>query len=192
MFENQATAAYRAEHAIRKAGDEGVWQHFFETNTWIFGYGLNFVFDRPLEERDLENTVRGHDISSASKRTDAFLKTAGILSSLCLVEIKTPITPLLEGEAYRADCWQASRELSGGIAQSQKTVQKTLENLPLEFRPTSVDGDPTGEILYSYRPKSYLIIGKLSEFIAEHGPNREKFASFELLRKNTIAPEYHI
>lgn len=189
MSDAGAVAAYRTEHGIQKTGEEAVWQHFFEANTWIFGYGLSFVFNRPLEARDLENTVRGADISSPGKRTDALLKTAGILSSLCLVEIKTPNTSLLEREAYRADSWQASRELGGGIAQSQKTVQKTLENLPSEFRPADTDGNPTGEILYSYRPKSFLLVGKLSEFTTDAGPNREKFASFELLRKNTIAPE---
>ncbi|WP_271586821.1 Shedu immune nuclease family protein [Bradyrhizobium sp. CCBAU 53415] len=184
-----AIARYRTSHGIRKTGDEAVWQHFFEANTWIFGYGLNFVFNRPLEGRDLESVVRGHDITGAGKRADALLKTAGILSSLCLVEIKKPNTDLLEREAYRPDCWQVSRELSGGIAQSQKTVQRTLENLPVEFRPTDGNGNPTGEIVYSYRPKSFLLIGKLSEFMTDTGPNREKFASFELLRKNTIAPE---
>ncbi len=189
MSNDAAIAAYRAHHSIRKLGDEAVWQHFFEANTWIFGYGLNFVFNRPLEGRDLEIVVRGHDVTGAGKRTDALLKTAGVLSSLCLVEIKKPNTSLLEGEAYRPDCWQASRELSGGIAQSQKTVQKTLENLPVEFRPADKNGNPTGEVLYSYRPKSFLLIGKLSEFMTNHGTNREKFASFELLRRNTIAPE---
>jgi antiviral defense system Shedu protein SduA len=64
-----------------------------------------------------------------------------------------------------------------------------LENLPVEFRPTDVNGNPTGEIVYSYKPKSFLLIGKLSEFLTHGGPNRERFASFELLRKNTIAPE---
>src|SRR5262249_24290409 len=143
----------------------------------------------PLEGRDLESVVRGHDVTGAGKRTDALLKTAGVLSSLCLVEIKKPDTDLLEGEAYRPDCWQASRELSGGIAQSQKTVQRTLENLPAEFRPTERSGNPTGEVLYSYKPKSFLLIGRLTEFLTVNGPNREKFASFELLRRNTIAPE---
>lgn len=189
MSGSEAISAYRKRHSIRKPGDEAVWQHFFEANTWIFGYGLNFVFNRPLEGRDLESVVRGHDIAGAGKRTDALLKTAGILSSLCLIEIKKPDTDLLEREAYRPDCWQASRELSGGIAQSQKTVQRTLENLPVEFRPTDRNGNPTGEILYSYRLKSFLLVGKLSEFTTDVGPNREKFASFELLRKNTIAPE---
>lgn len=189
MSGSDAIARYRTTHRIRKAGDEAVWQHFFEANTWIFGYGLNFVFNRPLEARDLESVVRGHDITGAGKRADALLKSAGVLSSLCLLEIKKPNTDLLEREAYRPDCWQASRELSGGIAQSQKTVQRTLENLPVEFRPTDGNGNPTGEILYSYRPKSFLLIGKLSEFMTDGGPNRERFASFELLRKNTVAPE---
>jgi hypothetical protein len=189
MSDRESVASYRRSHSIRKAGDEAVWQHFFERNTWIFGYGLTFVFNRPLEGRGLESVVRGHDIAGAGKRTDALLKTAGLLSSLCLVEIKKPDTDLLGDEVYRPDCWQPSRELSGGVAQSQKTVQRTLENLPPEFRPTDGHGNPTGEILYSYRPKSFLLIGKLSEFMTDNGPNREKFASFELFRKNMIAPE---
>src|SRR5258708_22933364 len=127
--------AYRTKNPISQRGQEAEWQHFFEANTWIFGYGLNFVFNRPLEGRDLEVVVRGNDVTGAGKRTDALLKTAGIVSLLCLVEIKKPDTDLLESEAYRPDCWQVSRELSGGIAQSQKTVQRTLENLPLEFPP---------------------------------------------------------
>lgn len=186
---NDAVEAYRAANGIKQRGEEPVWQHFFEANTWIFGYGLNFVFNRPLDGRDLEVVVRGHDIASPGKRTDALLKTAGIVNSLCLIEIKTPTTELLEIEPYRPDCWQASRELSGGIAQSQKTVQKTLENLPSEFRPKDSRGNPTGEVLYSYRPKSFLIAGTLSEFVAPTGIKQEKFASFELLRRNTLSPE---
>jgi hypothetical protein len=189
LTDRDAVEGYRAKHQIAQRGDEAVWQHFFEANTWIFGYGLNFVFNRPLEGRDLEIVVRGHDIAGAGKRTDALLKTAGVVSSLCFVEIKKPSTDLLESEAYRPDCWQASRELSGGIAQSQKTIHKTLENLPTEFRPSDSHGNPTGEVLYSYRPKAFLIAGQLSEFVAPEGINRERFASFELLRRNVLSPE---
>ena len=96
---------------------------------------------------------------------------------------------MLEKEQYRSECWQSSKDLNGGISQTQKTVQKTLENLAPEFRPADEDGIPTGEILYSYRPKSFLIIGRLSEFETPTGINREKFASFELLRRNILAPE---
>jgi len=184
-----AIETYRSEKEIKGTGNETVWQHFFEQNKWIFGYGLNFVFNQALEGKKLEQVVHGHDIAGAGKRTDAILKTTGIISSLCLVEIKTPGASLLKKEPYRAECWQMSEELSGGISQAQKTAQKTIENLTPEFRPNHPDGNPTGEILYSYRPKSFLIIGQLSEFQTPQGINREKFASFELLRRNTLAPE---
>lgn len=195
VFENllsseQAIHSYRAEHHVSQAGDEAVWQRFFETNKWIFGYGLNFVFNQPLQGRALETVVRGSDVTGAGKRTDALLKTGGIISSLCLVEIKTSKTQLLHREAYRTDCWRPSLELSGGIAQSQKTVQRTIENLSsFELRPSDDQGNPTGEILYGYNPKSYLIIGSLSEFQTAIGNNKEQLASFELLRRNTNAPE---
>jgi len=186
---HKAMEIYRSQNAVRQGGAEAVWQHFFEANTWIFGYGLNFVFNQPLQGRPLELAVRGHDLVSAGKRADAVLKTAGIVSSLCLVEIKTPQTPLLGTEPYRPECWQPSKELGGGIAQAQKTVQKTLENLGSEIRPIDHDGNPTGEVLFSYRPKSFLLIGRLSEFESAGGINREKFSSFELLRRNMTEPE---
>jgi hypothetical protein len=180
---------YRSQFEVKKLGDESVWQHFFEANTWIFGYGLNFIFNQPLEGEKLELTVRGSDVSGAGKRADAILKTTGIINSLCLVEIKIANTPLLHHDQYRPECWRASEDLSGGISQIQKTVQKTLENIGTVLRPTDDDGNPTGEVIYSYRPKSFLIIGCLSEFKNETGINQEKFASFEILRKNTLEPE---
>ena len=91
----EAIAAYRSENGVRQAGDEAVWQHFFESNTWIFGYGLNFVFNQPLEGRRLELAVQGHSVAGAGKRADGLLKTTGVVSSLCLVEIKTPGADLL-------------------------------------------------------------------------------------------------
>jgi hypothetical protein len=185
-----AVERYRSAHGVR-GGLERVWQHFFEANTWIFGYGLDFVFNEPLDGRRLEQTVHGHDLAGPGKRADGVLKTAGLISSLCLVEIKTPETDLVEAHPYRRDCWQASRELSGGIAQAQKTAQKTIENVALSpvLRSEDDEGAPTGEVVFSYQPKSYLIVGSLAEFRTPHGVNREKFASFELLRQHTSRPE---
>ena len=186
-----AIAAYRSDHGVKAPGDEAVWQAFFEANAWIFGYGLNFIFNEPLAGKRLENAVKGHDIAGSGKRPDGVLKTAGIVNSLCLVEIKTPNTALLESEQYRQECWAASRELSGAISQSQKTIQKTLENVALSpvLRPITDQGAPTGEEVFSYRPKAFLVIGRLSEFTTPTGVNREKFASFQLLRRNSLEPE---
>ena len=191
MTDDTFIEAYQKEHGIKKAGIEPVWQHFFEANPWIFGYGLNFIFNQPLEGKKLEQIVQGSDVSQSGKRADAVLKTTGAVNSLCLVEIKTHKTPLIKlvKEAYRADCWQASDEFNGGITQAQKTAQKTVENLSTELRGQDDDGNPNGEIVYSYQPKSYLIVGCLSEFATENGINKEKFSSFELLRKNMISPE---
>ncbi|MDD5481930.1 MAG: DUF4263 domain-containing protein [Candidatus Shapirobacteria bacterium] len=184
---------YKSEHGITDTRPESVWQHFFEQNDWIFGYGLNYVFNEPLAGKKLEQIIQGADVVQSGKRADGLLKTRGILNSLCLVEIKTHSTKLLKQVAtpYRADSWQVSDDLNGGVVQSQKTIQKTIENIKLSpvLKTNDKSGDPTGEVIFSYQPKSYLIIGNLAEFQAEHGINQEKFSSFELFRKNVLSPE---
>jgi hypothetical protein len=50
-------------------------------------------------------------------------------------------------------------------------------------------GNPTGEEIFNYQPKSYLVIGSMAEFVSENGVNKDKLRSFELLRKNTTSPE---
>jgi len=164
---------------------EDVWQSFFEENTWIFGYGLNYYFNTPLEGKSLEKTVKGFDFYSGGKRVDALLKTQGIINSLSFGEIKTHKSPLLnkEKEAYRIECWRASKELSGGLAQVQKTVQASISNIQSKTEMKDEQGNLTGEQLFLYQPRSFLIIGSLSQFEGEHGINEEKYSSFELLRK---------
>jgi len=108
-----------------------------------------------------------------------------------LVEIKKPGDPLLKEvkNPYRSECWQLSDELNGGISQSQKNSQKTIESIGTKLQLKKEDGTPTGGIIFSYLPKSYLIIGNLKQFVTEKGINEEKYSSFELYRKNIINPE---
>ena len=47
---------------ISARGDEQVWQNFFENNTWILGYGLDYIFNSPLEDKRLEQVVKGYDV----------------------------------------------------------------------------------------------------------------------------------
>ncbi len=175
-----------------KARNEDVWQYFFEENKWIFGYGLNFVFNSSLEGKKLEQVIKGADLENAGKRVDALLKTRGIINSLCLVEIKTHLTPLLKQvkNSYRSAAWSVSDEFNGGLVQTQKTSQIALENIKNKFETTDNEDNPTGETIYSYKPKSYLIIGSHREFLADNGfVNKEKYSSFELFRKNILNPE---
>ena len=99
------------------------------------------------------------------------------------------MTDLLESKPYRSGCWAPSKELAGAIAQVQGTVASAVENLSSKINPNDKEGNPTGEEIFNYQPKSYLVIGSMAEFVSETGVNKDKLRSFELLRKNTANPE---
>ena len=172
-------------------GPEAVWQSFLERNTWIFGYGLNYLLNSALDGAKLEQAVKGHDIAGAGKRVDALLKSHGLVSALSFGEIKTHSASLLKQVAspYRRECWQVSDELAGGIAQVQRSVQASLINIRSKTEVKDDTGAPTGETVFLYRPRSFLVIGSLSEFQTAHGINEEKYSSFELFRRSLTAPE---
>ncbi|ASA56772.1 Shedu immune nuclease family protein [Vibrio gazogenes] len=174
---------------IKNCSNEALWQKYFEKNPWVFGYGLGYIFLSSLDDKKLEQVVQGHSVDSHGKRVDALMKTKGIISNLCFVEIKTHTTALLEAKPYRSGCWAPSKELAGAIAQVQGTVASAVENLSSRINPSDSEGNPTGEEIYNYQPKSYLVIGSMGEFLSEQGVNRDKLRSFELLRKNTSNPE---
>ena len=94
----------------QKHGKEAVWQDFFERNPWVFGYGLNYIFTTNLDGKKLEQVTSGYSVNQAGKRVDALMRTRGLISSLCFVEIKTHGTPLLDSHSYRADSWSISSE----------------------------------------------------------------------------------
>ncbi|MGJ5096622.1 Shedu immune nuclease family protein [Bradyrhizobium oligotrophicum] len=168
---------------------EGVWQKFFEANTWIFGYGLSFQFVSSLDMRKLELVVRGADVTGPGKRVDALMKTRGLINSLCFVEIKRHDKALLSEHQHRPGVWGPSQYLSNAVSQVQATVQDAIENIGRKLHPSDEFGDPTGEVLFNIQPRSCLIVGHLSELRAEHGVNENKFRSFELYRRNIIRPE---
>jgi hypothetical protein len=173
----------------KQCTNEGLWQKYFEKNPWVFGYGLGYIFLSSLDDKKLEQVVQGHSINSHGKRVDALMKTKGIISNLCFVEIKIHLTNLLESKPYRSGCWSPSKELAGAIAQVQGTVASAIENLSSKINPNDKEGNPTSEEIFNYQPKSYLVIGSMTEFVSENGVNKDKLRSFELLRKNTTNPE---
>ncbi|CEO40955.1 Shedu immune nuclease family protein [Photobacterium kishitanii] len=175
--------------AQKKTKDEGLWQKYFEKNEWIFGYGLGYLFLSGLDDKKLEQVVQGHSVVNHGKRVDALMKTKGIISNLCFVEIKIHTTKLLDTKPYRAGCWAPSKELAGAVAQVQGTVASAIDSLSTKISLDDAYGNPTGNEIYNYQPKSFLVIGSLEEFSGEHGVNKDQLRSFELFRKNTINPE---
>jgi hypothetical protein len=146
---------FEAEKArIAAKGAEALWQQFFERNPWIFGYGLSFIFTTTLDDKKLEQVVAGASLTGRGKRVDGLLRTRGRVSSLCFVEIKSHSTPLLERQQYRPETWLVSREVSGAIAQAQRSVQSALIAIKNCLRSKDPEGTPTGEVSYLYHPKS--------------------------------------
>lgn len=174
----------QAKQAKEVSSDEALWQMFFEKNQWIFGYGLSYFFVTGFDNRKLEQVVEGHNLLNHGKRADGLMKTRGIVNSLCFVEIKTHQTKLLESSAYRVGCWAPSKELNGAVAQVQGTVAVAMQRLYGMFRLNTADGTPTGEEVFNFKPRAFIVIGSLSEFVSEHGVNSEQLRSFEIYRNS--------
>ena len=87
--------------------------------------------------------------------------------------------------------WAPSRELSGGVAQVQGTVQRATFDIRERLQERGNDGsDIPGAFSYLLRPRSYLIIGSLKQLLGERGGlNTDKYQSFELYRRHTQEPE---
>jgi Domain of unknown function (DUF4263) len=177
---------------IKTIGDEQVWQKFFEENNWILGYGLDYIFNTPLEGRKLEQVVSGYSTFESGKRTDALMKTRGLINALCFGEIKTHVTDLLKQvkTSYRPEAWSISEELAGGVAQVHRTIQKSVKNILTKTEVKDEEGNISDEQLFLYTPKSFLIIGSLAEFISDNGKiNETKYSSFEMYRQSLQNPE---
>lgn len=164
--------------------DEALWQAFFERNQWVFGYGLSYFFVTGFDDRKLEQVVEGYDLITRGKRADGLMKTRGIINAVCFVEIKTHETRLLDTTPYRAGCWAPSKELCGAVAQVQGTVAAAMQNLYGLIRPKDESGSPTSEEVFNFRPRAFIVVGSLGQFVTEHGVNEEQVRSFELYRNS--------
>jgi hypothetical protein len=171
-------------------GPEAVWQEFLDNNRWIFSGSLAGQFLMPYDADRLEQVVTGHSIMGAGKRTDALMRTAGIVRSMVIVELKHHRTKLL-GEEYRPGCWSPSKDLCGAVAQVQGTVQRAAAAIGGRLSERAKDGsDIPGAFTYLVRPRSFLVVGNLNEIIGSAGGiNCDKYQSFELYRRHTQEPD---
>jgi hypothetical protein len=169
------------------AKKESVWQHFFEKNPWIFGYGLSLISCEALDDKKLEQITTGASLfTGGGKRVDAVMRSRGYVSSLLFCEIKTHETPLLMADAYRKpDVYQPSSQLTGSVAQIQKTVEKAVRSIGQSISDIiDPDGTPTGIQISSTKPRQVIVVGSLEQLVEDTGINREKVSSFELYRNS--------
>ena len=181
-------AFFSAEQDRLEKGPEAVWQDFFESAAWIFGYGLSLVWHDSIADGKLERITTGANIwDGGGKRIDALMRSRAVISTLLFCEIKRHDSPLLAASRYREpDVWMGSKELVGGVAQLQKTVRKAIRQLKDQVEShTEDDGTPTGLDFSTTRPRQVLVIGNLQEFRTDNGINGEKVESFELFRRSS-------
>jgi hypothetical protein len=171
------------ERKLGTDASEREWQDYFEANPWVFGHGLNYVFLDKVGLK-LESVTTGSAFDRGGKRIDALMRTRAEISQYVLIEIKRDATDLLRKDEYRSGCWAVSNELSGAVTQTQKTVfefaRDRFHNLLKDQ-----EGNRTGEEAYAVEPRSFVVVGNLSQLQG----NNDKIACFELYRRKLASPE---
>ena len=164
---------------------EDYWQKFFDTNQWIFGYGLKYHF---LNQLGNQPSYGGTNFSgSGNQKGDFLLSTTADIKFTVLVEIKKPTSKLLAKKKnggsirYRNGAWLLGSELLGGVSQLQINC-KTWQNNSSASQNEDILG---AECIHTVSPRGILVIGKTTEF----ANNREQIETFEMFRRGIINPE---
>jgi len=168
---------YATDNSINVSQKEKVWQHFFQANKWIFGYGLDYRFLNILQR---EASVSGTDVAGRGEEFIDFL--TGCENFTVLIEIKRPDTNLFGPDTNRSGCWKLSNDLVSAV--SQILEQKASWQIESEGGNNfDIDGNPITQ--KAFDPKSILIIGDTNQFIGEDRDNRMKAKTFELFRRDS-------
>jgi hypothetical protein len=170
---------YRTENSIKDTRVEIAWQHFFQNNDWIFGYGLDYRF---LEVIQKEAKVASPDVGGQDGVTGDFL--LGCSKFTVLVELKKPDTQLFGKDKNRANSWTLSDDLIYGV--SQILEQKASWQVFSETNSSSNFDDEGQPIKQkTFDPKSILIIGNSKQFEGELKEQQIKAKTFELFRRDS-------
>lgn len=158
-----------------KVSEELKWQGFFESNKWIFGYGLNYQI---LKQEQAQPHYGGTRVDgTGGQKGDYLTSTEGEINFTVLVEIKTPVTPLLQGTAeIRNGAWSLSKSLTDAISQIQANI--AMWEISGSGQPENRD-EFEGRGVYTVRPKGIIVIGSLGEL-----DTRSKRETFQRFRKS--------
>jgi len=171
-------------------GPERAWQALLEDNPWVLGIGLGGQLYTSWDKEKLEQVTTGANIVTVGKRIDALLQTNGLVRSLAFAEIKHHRTALLAKSPYRSAAWGPSEELAGALVQVQQTVRMAVRDLDEFIAERADDGSRTGDGTFVSQPRSFLIIGSLTQLKGSSGGAiDDKVHSFELFRRNVVQPE---
>lgn len=143
--------------------EEKWWQDFFQTNKWIFGYGLNYQI---LRHEQAQPNYGGTQVGGrGGQKGDYLVSTVGDVRFTVLVEIKTPKTSLLQGsQEIRNGAWSLSKDLTDALSQMSANIA-TWNKRGSELPENRDRLEPQG--VYTVEPKGIIVIGSLSEVATE-------------------------
>ena len=161
--------------------DETAWQHFFATNQWIFGYGLDYRF-RGILQKEFHasdtNAAGGEDVIADYLMGDNRFTT--------FVELKLPTTKLFDTLKNRSQSWRLSSDLINAF--SQLLEQKASGQFKIETTKELTDGQGNIITQRAYDSKTFLIIGNWDEVENSNDPpgtQSIKEKTFELFRRDS-------
>lgn len=177
---NRIKVLNQFQEGLNKNHDENYWQKFFEENTWIFGYGLNYQFLNLLQSQP---HLGGTQVNrKGAQKGDYLMNTSAKTKFTVLVEIKKDNTELLDlTKRYRNGAYQVNSEVVGGVSQLQvncKTWEIEGSNQIANFEEFSKSS------IFTHQPKGILVVGNTNQL-----DSYEKRNSFELFRQNLSNPE---
>lgn len=167
---------FRKQLYSNKNWTEPQWQSFFESNTWIFGYGLDYRFLTILQR---EAAVSNSDIDGKNTVESDFLM--GSTDFTVLVELKRPDTPLFENSQNRSRSWKLSKHLVDAV--SQILAQKASWEIEATIPSYNSQGDLINQ--KTCDPKCILIIGNKNQFSGSQRDQDIKYRTFELFRRDS-------
>ncbi len=161
--------------------DETAWQHFFNENQWIFGYGLDYRFQGILQKE-----FHASDTNADGKDGVIADFLMGDKRFTTFVELKLPTTNLFGSSQNRARSWKLSKELME--AYSQILEQKASGLIKIETTKGLYDDDFNEIAQNAYDSKTILIVGNWNQVERADVPDgliKMKRKTFELFRRDS-------
>lgn len=146
---------------------ENFWQKEFESNPHI----LSVAIPNMLQIISGQTYMGGKRIDNKGSSIADFVYKKGI-DNVCIIEIKTPLTKIVENNKYRDNVYAPSQELIASIVQVKRQKDSFMKNYNAIWRESYEEGKK----FKAFDPKCYLIIGNTSDL------NTKQLESFNLFR----------
>lgn len=141
------------------------WQAFFEEKSFV----LSQLFSKPAVAFRSQVYVGGKGLENKRGKVADFLFRNQLTGNVAVIEIKTPITPLL-GAQQAEDVWAPSGELSQAVVQLQSYRDSLLKGFH------SLNSQ-TDELFEAVSPQCILIAGHLGLY-SDSNERKRSFESF--------------